>query len=254
MPIRVLIVDDEPLARERIRTLLAEEQDVEIVGECVNGTEALAAIAEKLPDGVFLDVQMPGLTGFDVLRSLPEGVAPVIIFTTAHDEFALQAFEVNASDYLLKPFKQARFRQALDRLRREAASPSAAGTNRQLTNWLDQRAPLAPGLRRLMVRTGDRVVILRLEEIDWIEAAGNYAILHVGKTNHLLRETMTRLEEQLPSELFFRASRSAFIHISRVRELQPLPGGQHVILLQDGQKVTMTRPLRDLQEHLGLNA
>lgn len=252
MSIRVLIVDDEPLARERIRTLLADETDITVVGECANGTEALAGITEHTPDGVFLDVQMPGMTGFEVLRALPPELAPVIIFTTAHDEFALEAFEVNASDYLLKPFKQARFRQALDRLRREASTPSAAGTNRRLATWLEQRAPVPPGQRRLMVRSGDRVVVLRLEEIDWIEAAGNYAILHVGKANHLLRETMTRLEEQLPIELFFRASRSAFVHLPRIRELQPLPGGQHVILLQDGQKVTMTRPLRELQEHLGI--
>lgn len=254
MPLRVLIADDEPLARERVRTFLAEVPEVEIVGEATHGTEALAAIVDRSPDVVFLDVQMPGLTGFEVLRALPADVAPAIIFTTAHDEFALQAFDVNAVDYLLKPFKLARFQQAVERVRKglEARAGGPASANRRLTNWLDQQAPIPPGQRRLMVRTNERVILVRLEEIDWIEAAGNYAILHCGKLSHVLRETMGRLEEQLPAELFFRASRSAFVHLQRIRELQPLPGGQYVVLLHDGQKVTMTRPLRDLQERLGL--
>lgn len=252
MPLRVLIVDDEPLARERVRDLLAGCEDIEIVGEIGNGTDALAAIVEHRPDVVFLDIQMPGMTGFEVLRALPGDVAPAIVFTTAHDDFALEAFEVNAADYLLKPFKVARFQQAVERARRAAESRTAAPANRRLAQWLDQRAPMPPGLRRLMVRTNERVIFVRLDEIDWIEAAGNYAILHVGKANHILRETMSRLEADLPSDLFFRVSRSAFIQLARVRELQPLPGGQHVVILQDGQKVTMTRPLRDIQERLAL--
>lgn len=250
MPLRVLIADDEPLARERVRGFLEGTPDTEVVRECASGTEALQAIVEASPEVVFLDVQMPGLTGFEVLQALPEGVAPAIVFTTAHDQFALEAFEVNAVDYLLKPFKPARFQQALERARLAVRARTPAQANRQLSQWLHQRAPLPPGQRRLMVKDTDRVVFVRLEDIDWIEAAGNYAVLHVGKACHVLRETMSRLEEELPESLFFRVSRSAFIHLQRIRELQPLPGGQHVIILQDGQKITMTRPLRDLQTRL----
>ncbi len=252
MPLRVLIADDEPLARERVRTFLAEIPDVTVTAECANGTETLAGIVEQAPDLVFLDVQMPGMTGFEVLRALPPDVTPAIVFTTAHDEFALQAFDVNAVDYLLKPFKQARFAQAVERARKGVESRSTGPTNQRLAHWLDQQAPLPPGQRRLMVRTNERVIFVRLDEIDWIEAAGNYAILHCGKVNHVLRETMGHLEEQLPPDLFFRASRSAFVHVPRIKELQPLPGGQYVVILHDGQKLTMTRPLRDLQERLGL--
>lgn len=252
MTLRALIIDDEPLARERVRSFLSQTPDIEIAGECANGTDALTALTEQRPDIAFLDVQMPGMTGFEVLRALPADVNPAIIFTTAHDEFAIEAFDVNAVDYLLKPYKLARFQQAVERARKAVESRTTGPANRRLTQWLDQRSPLPTGQRRLMVRTNDRVVFVRLDEIDWIEAAGNYAILHVGKQNHILRETMSRLESDLPAELFFRASRSAFVHLSRVRELQPLPGGQHVIVLQDGQKVTMTRPLRDIQERLTL--
>ncbi len=252
MPLRVLIVDDEPLARERVRGFLAEAPEVEIIGECASGTEALTTIVEQKPDAVFLDIQMPGMTGFEVLRALPADISPAIIFTTAHDEFALEAFDVNAADYLLKPFKLARFQQAVERARRACETRTTEPAKQRLTQWLDQKLPLPPGQKRIMVRTNDRVIFVRLDDIDWIEAAGNYAILHVGKSNHILRETMTHLEDQLPLDLFFRASRSAFIHLARIRELQPLPGGQHVVILQDGQKITMTRPLRDIQERLAL--
>lgn len=250
MPLRVLIADDEPLARERVRGFLQQVSDVEVVAEAATGTEALTAIMNGEPDVVFLDVQMPGMTGFEVLQALPPGVAPAIVFTTAHDNFALEAFEVNAADYLLKPFKLARFQQAVERARRavEARTPGVA--NRKLATWLEQRAPLPPGQRRLMVKDPDRVVFVRLDDIDWIEAAGNYAVLHVGRTSHVLRETMVNLEQELPDELFFRVSRSAFVHLQRIRELQPMPGGQHVVILHDGQKVTMTRPLRELQARL----
>lgn len=250
MPLRTLIADDEPLARERVRAFLQQLPDVEICAECATGTETLSRIVELGPEVVFLDVQMPGMTGFEVLQALPTGVAPAIIFTTAHDNFALEAFEVNAVDYLLKPFKLARFQQAVERARRAVESQTPTQSNRRLTQWLEQRAPVPPGQRRLMVKDPDRVVFVRLDEIDWIEAAGNYAVLHVGRATHILRETMSNLERELPEELFFRVSRSAFVHLQRIRELQPMPGGQHVVILQDGQKVTMTRPLRELQARL----
>ncbi len=250
MPLRVLIVDDEPLARERVRGFLQHSTDVETLGECASGTEALAAIVSHHPDVVFLDVQMPGMTGFEVLQALPPGEAPAIVFTTAHDQFALEAFEVNAADYLLKPFKLARFQLAVERARRAVETRAPAQSNRRLAEWLEKRVPVPPGQRRLLVKDTDRVVIVRLDDIDWIGAAGNYAVLHAGKTNHILRETMGNLESSLPEELFFRVSRSAFVHLQRIRELQSLPGGQHVVILHDGQKITMTRPLRELQAHL----
>ncbi len=250
MPLRTIIADDEPLARERVRTFLQQTPDIEVVAECASGTEALSAVVGCQPDLVFLDVQMPGMTGFEVLQALPAGVTPAIVFTTAHDNFALEAFEVNAVDYLLKPFKLARFQQAVERTRRALEARTPGSSNRKLTQWLEQRAPLPPGQRRLMVKDSDRVVFVRLDDIDWIEAAGNYAVLHVGRASHILRETMVHLEQDLPEELFFRVSRSAFVHLQRIRELQPMPGGQHVVILQDGQKVTMTRPLRELQARM----
>jgi two-component system LytT family response regulator len=252
MPLRILIVDDEPLARDRVRNLLRDAPDLELLPDCTNGEEALAAIAAQRPDVVFLDVQMPGLTGLEVLRALPDDVQPAVVFTTAHDDFALEAFEVNAVDYLLKPFKPSRFQTALARARQQAATRTAGESNRQLKSWLDRKAPLAPGARKLMVRNPDRVVFVRVDEIDWIEAAGNYAILHLGKTTHILRETMTHLEATLPEEIFFRASRSALVNLHRVRELHPLPGGQHVMLLHDGQKVPTTRAMKEIQERLGV--
>jgi two-component system LytT family response regulator len=250
MKIRVLLVDDEPLARERLRRFLEKEAEVEMVGECANGREAVSAIKRHSPDLVFLDVQMPELDGFGVLAELKHEPMPAIIFVTAHDQFALRAFEVHALDYLLKPFDRERFqkalRRAMDHLQRRAA-----GT-------LDQRlsallADVAPGQKywdRLAVKSAGRVIVLKTEDIDWIEAADNYVNLHVGNESHLHRETMATLAERLSPEKFLRISRSTIVNVDRIKELQPLFHGEYSVLLRNGARLTLSRGYRDKLDQL----
>jgi len=245
-----LIVDDEPLARERIRTLLAPERDIEVVGECANGNDALAALKQKSPDLLFLDVQMPGMGGFEVLRALEPERMPLVIFVTAYDQHALKAFEVHALDYLLKPFKQARFRETLQRARELLANREAAAASKSLLALLGQVQSAPEHLARIPVRNGDRVVFVKTTQIDYIEAAGNYVVIHAGKENHVVRETITALEQKLDPKKFLRVSRSTLVNVDQIKELQPLFKGEHAILLQNGKQVTMTRGLREVQEAL----
>jgi two-component system LytT family response regulator len=250
-PVRVLIVDDEPLARERVRSLLAREADVEIVAECADGGEAVKAVRELKPDVMLLDIQMPELDGFGVLRELGTDL-PVVIFVTAFDEHAVKAFEVHALDYLLKPFKPARLRQALDRARRQLSGSGDAGTVDRILSLLEQQREQAKQawLTRIPVRTGDRVRFVKTEDLDWIEASGNYVILHAGKEKHTIRETLGTLEGRLSPKHFQRLSRSAVVNLDRVREVQPLFHGEHVAILTDGTRINMTRGLRELQERM----
>ena len=245
--VRTLIVDDEPLARERVRQLLAEEADVEIVGEFEDGLTALEAIRKQGPDLVFLDVQMPELDGFGLLTQLDPTRLPAIIFVTAHDQFALRAFEVHALDYLLKPFDQERFRTALDHARAWLARRGSEELDTRLSSLLaDLRGPATPKVPdRLAVKTGGRVILLKAEEIDWVEAADNYVSLHVGVASHLLRETMNSIEHRLPSHRFLRISRSTIVNLDRVRELQPLFHGEYAVILTDGTRLTLSRGYRD---------
>jgi two-component system LytT family response regulator len=250
MKLRAIIADDEPLARERIRTLAADEADLEIVAECSNGAQTLKAAQEQEPDLLFLDVQMPRLDGFEVLAALaPEGI-PAVIFTTAHDEHAIRAFEVNALDYLLKPFTEARFKAAVQRARQEIAGSGRARTERKLTALLGQVPSTAAGSGRLLVRTPERILFLKPEEIDHVEAAGNYVILHVGKERHILRETTVAMEGRLGPAGFLRISRSAIVNLSRIREVQPLGPGQYSVLLKTGARLDMTCSLSELQARL----
>lgn len=250
MRIRTLIVDDEPLARERVRLLLAEEPDVEILAECANGPEAIDAIEARRPDLVFLDIQMPEVSGFDVLRALPPDTWPLVIFVTAHDRHAIEAFEIRALDYLLKPFKRARFRLALARAREHLESRTTAGLNARLRELLESTPTEPAYLSRLAVKTGDRTLFVKVEDIDFIESAANYAVLHTAKENHVVRETLTNLEARLSPKHFLRISRSTMVNLDRVRELQPLSPGEHVLVLTDGRKLTVTRGLREVQERL----
>lgn len=250
----MLIVDDEALARERLRTLLAKEADVSVVGECANGGEAVASIRALKPDLVFLDIRMPGLDGFDVLRELGDGL-PAVVFVTAFDAYAVKAFEAHALDYLLKPVKPARLRQTLERARsRPAVAADAAvdAMGARLLALLEERAREEGSgyLSRLVVRTGDRVRFVKTGEIDWIEASGNYIIVHAGGEKHTLRETLGAIEAKLAPKRFQRLSRSAVVNLDRIREVQPLFHGEHVVILHDGARIPMTRGLRELQERL----
>jgi two-component system LytT family response regulator len=249
MKIRVMIVDDEPLARKRIQLFLLDEPDLEIVGECVNGTEAIEQIGRYNPDLVFLDVQMPEVSGFDVLRALPADRWPLVIFVTAHDQHALEAFEVHALDYLLKPFKLSRFRQALQRARQNLNAQDVKGQNQRFREWLVAQEEIAyPS--RLTVKSGEHTVFVEVSDVDCIEAAGNYAILHVGATNHILRETLANLEAKLSPKRFLRVNRSAIVSLDRIKAVQPATRGEHVVLLKDGRKFTLTRGVREVQHRL----
>jgi two-component system LytT family response regulator len=250
MTIRALIVDDEALARGRIRKLLTGEPDLEIVGECSNGPEAIDFIRERRPELVFLDVQMPEVSGFGVLRALPPDTWPAVIFVTAHDQHAIEAFEVHALDYLLKPFTQARLLAAVQRARQHLQARETAALNERLAQWLKSSAPEPAYLSRIAVKTGSQTLFIRIEEIDYIESAANYAVLHVGSQNHVLRETLINLEAKLPPRLFLRISRSLIVNLERIKGIQSAPGGEYVVGLEGGQQLLMTRGIREVQERL----
>ena len=252
MKIRTLIVDDEPLARERLRKLLQEEEDIEILSECDNGTEAVATIREQKPGLVFLDVQMPELDGFGVLAQLDAGSMPAIIFVTAHDKFALRAFEVHALDYLLKPFDRERFQAALCRARQQLQQGSAAELSQRLTALFADLKSGSKPQDRLAVKSSGRVLFVKLDDIDWVEAADNYVNLHVGSESHLLRETMGALEDKLPARKFLRISRSTIVNVERIKEMQPMFHGEYAVILRTGTRLTLSRGYRDkLNQLLG---
>jgi two-component system LytT family response regulator len=255
MKIRALIVDDEPLARERIRTLLADEPDVEMIGECAAGREAIAAIQRQNPDLIFLDVQMPELDGFGVLQMIGAERMPAIIFVTAYDQYALRAFEVQALDYLLKPFDRERFQKALQRARLQIQQAKDGDLNQRLLALLENLQPEKKRLERLVVKSGGRVFFLKAEEIDWFEAAGNYVRLHAGRESHLLRETIKNLETQLDPKKFLRLNRSTIVRIDRIKELRPWFNGEYAIILQDGARLTSSQGYREkLDALLGKSA
>jgi two-component system, LytTR family, response regulator len=249
MKIRALIVDDEPLARQRIRQLLGEEPDIELLGECASGPEALALIQRDQPDLMFLDVQMPEMDGFALLAAIPPEQVPIVIFVTAYDQHALKAFEVKALDYLLKPFKPARFKETMQRAReRLSANLKDGPAVKALLDLLGQRSGGTAYLTRLSVKAPDRIVFLKTEQIDCIESAGNYVAVLVGKETHILRETLNALEAKLNPERFLRISRSAIVNLDRVKELQPHFHGEHVVILHNGKRLTMTRGLREVEQ------
>lgn len=243
MTLRVLVVDDEPLGREGVRLLLREEPDVEIVGEASNGEEAVMAIDSLRPDVVFLDVQMPGLDGFGVLEALDMERAPAVIFVTAHDEFALRAFDTHAVDYVLKPIEPERLRRAVRRAR-ALVEARPAELDERLRALLDD---VRPGrfVERLAVRVGGRILFVRATDVDWIAAEGNYARLHVGKESHLIRETMSTLESRLDPTRFVRIHRSTIVNSDRITQLEPLFQGDFVVVLQDGTRLPSSRAYRE---------
>jgi two-component system LytT family response regulator len=251
MKLRTLIVDDEPLARERMRSLLEAEADITIVGECRDGREAVDAIKRESPDLVFLDVQIPELDGFQVLAAIAGDKAPAIVFVTAYDQYALQAFEVHAVDYLLKPFDEDRFRRALDRAR-EAVTRDKGDLSEKLLSLLQELKAPHGYIERLVVKSAGRLFFLRTDEIEWVESAGNYVCLHVRGESHLLRETMTGLEARLDPARFVRIHRTAIVNIDQIKELQPLFHGEYQVVLRDKTELTLSRGYRDrLQEVIG---
>jgi two-component system LytT family response regulator len=244
MKVRVLVVDDEPLARERLTTLLADDPEVELIGSCADGPSAVAAIRGESPDLVFLDVQMPGCDGFGVVNAIGPDRMPITIFVTAYDRYALQAFEARALDYLLKPFDRDRFTVAIGRAKQELRRERDSGVHEKLQALLEDVKPSSTGLDRLAIKSGGSVHFLRADEIDWVEAAGNYTRLHVGKQIHLLRETMTALETRLDPKRFARIHRSTIVNLERVKELQPYFHGDYIVLMRDGTQLTLSRNYR----------
>ena len=252
-PIRVLIVDDEPLARRRLRRLLANHRDVEILGDCGDGAAAITAILQQRPDLVFLDVQMPEMGGFEVLRALPAASSPFVIFVTAYDRYALDAFEVHALDYLLKPFDRERFEKAFERARGEIRRGRVADLHQRLSHLFSvadspKHAPpetADPKLSRILVREGRRAFFVPLPEIEWIEAAGNYLEIHHGETVSLVRQTMKRMEKKLDPKQFLRIHRSTIVNLDRVEEIRPGDRGESLVIMKDGTALILSRTYRE---------
>ncbi len=250
--LRTLIVDDEPLARERLASLLSAEQDVDVIGQCRDGEEAVLSIQQHKPDLVFLDIQMPAVSGFDVIDAVGSEHMPLVIFVTAYDQHALRAFKVRALDYLLKPFDRERFQDALQRARTHIQRDESDDVGRRLLALVKDLRRDQPRTDRLVIKSGGRLFFLRSDEIDWVEASGNYVRLHVGGTSHMLRETMNAIEGRLDADKFFRIHRSRMVNIERVQEMQPWLNGEYAVVLRSGTRLTLSRGYRErLQERLG---
>jgi two-component system, LytTR family, response regulator len=257
-PVRVLIVDDEPPARRTLADLVAADPEAVVAGECGSGAEAVEAIRRLAPDVVLLDVQMPELDGFGVLEALAPAEIPLVVFVTAYDRYAVRAFEIHALDYLLKPFDDERFTAALGRAKEAIHRREVDQIGRRLAELLAERRGETAGaeptgdapLKRLLIRGGGRVVLLPVEEIDWIEAADYYARVHAGGAHHLIRESLSALEEKLDPARFARVHRSAIVNLDRVRELRPLFKGNCLVVLADGTELPLGRARRATVERL----
>lgn len=254
--IRTLIVDDEPIARSNLRALLRSCPDVELIGECGSGAQALRAIQSDPPDLLFLDVQMPEMSGFELLKQIDYGRIPAVIFVTAYDQYALKAFEVQALDYLLKPFDDDRFALALDRARNQLQQREAAGLKDRLRELLEGSGeaalimPRAEYEEKFLIKSASHIFFVKAGELDWIEAADYYVCLHVGSQSHLLRATMSEMEVKLDPELFCRIHRSAIVNLSRIREVQTRPGGEYVVILADGTALRLSRSRKEQIEQI----
>lgn len=252
MSLRTVVADDEELGRERLARMLKTDPEVELVGVCAGGEEALEAIRRLEPDVAFLDVQMPGLDAFALMAALPEHRGPAIVLVTAHVDYAIKAFERNAVDYVLKPFSHARVRAALARARERLAARSGAGMQQVLSALRDLEHKVEHPAGRIAVRTNGSTFFLKVESVDWIEAAGKYLHLHVGKQVHTIRGTMGGLQETLDPTGFVRVSRSAIVNVDRIQEIQPWFQGAHLLILRDKTQLTSTRRYRrNLRRLLG---
>jgi two-component system LytT family response regulator len=246
MMIRTLIIDDVQLARERLKRCLADEPEVEIVGECDNGEQAVESIRALGPDLIFLDVQMPALDGFGVLNAFNGERLPAVIFVTAYNEYAIQAFEVHALDYLLKPVDCERLSRAVERAKSQWAQPAQSSElDRRLRAMLDDIKGGPKFLKRLTIKLAGRTILLPTDEIDWIETYGNYLKVHAGRESHLIRGTMQSLEAKLDPERFVRVHRSVIVNIEKIKEIYPRSNGDQDLVLQNGQQLMMSRNYRD---------
>jgi len=243
--IRTLIVDDEPLSRQGIRAVLEKDPEIQVLGEAADGLEALERIRADHPDLVFLDVQMPEMNGFDVLDALAPEELPLVVFVTAYDQYALNAFQVHALDYLLKPYEDARMLEALDHVKVQLRQKNGTHTTKRLLDMLDTTKGERNRTGRIMVRSGGRITFVRVDDVDWIEAQGDYVCLHTQGKKHLVREKISDMEAQLSPEHFLRIHRSTMINVSRIKEMQPLFHGEYSVMLQDGTRLTMSRSFRD---------
>ena len=233
--------------------MLRDETDIEIIGMPASGRQALEAINKLSPDLVFLDIQMPELDGFGVLAQMRPQHTPVIVFVTARDDYALKAFDVHAVDYLVKPCTRDRLLTALHRAREQFQNREGNEVQQRLTSLLDDLKSEPKRMERLAVKSNDRVLFLRLADIDWVESADNYVKLHVGNVAHMSRETMTALEAKLPSDRFTRISRSAIVNMEQIKELQPMFHGEYVVILRNGERLILTRSYRGKLQQLGLS-
>lgn len=250
--IRALVVDDEPLARDMIREMLAGDSEVEVVGECANGREAIEAIKASTPDLVFLDIQMPELGGFELLESLGPNATPYVIFVTAYDQYAVRAFEVHALDYLLKPFDRERFEVAWQRAKDQIKLDRTSRRDQDIIALLEELKAGPRYLERLVIKNGGRVFFLHVQDVYCIEAEGNYVRVYDIQKGYLLRETISSLEEQLDPKQFLRIHRSAIVRIDRIKEMQPWFHGEYRIIMENGKQLALSRNYRaNLQEAVG---
>ena len=253
MSFTALLVDDEPLAREGLRMLLAADPDVTAIYEAKNGREAVAGIQDTRPGLVFLDVQMPEMDGFQVVEEVGAEQMPPVVFVTAHDQYAIQAFDINAIDYLLKPVTAERFAKAMARVKSRLETKSAEESSRRILSMLETLAAPRRAVKRLAVRSGGKTVFVDVEDVDWIEAAENYVQLHAGRSTHLLHVTMNTMEQSLDGEVFLRIHRSIIVNVRRIREMQPVAHGEYVITLENGVRVQSGRMYNERLKALTAN-
>ena len=244
--LRALLVDDEPLARDLLRTMLAQVGGVTILGESGDGADAITKIESLQPDVVFLDIQMPEGSGFDVVRALDPEVLPAIVFVTAFDQYALRAFEVHALDYLLKPYDLERLSGAVAKVKRMIARPRSDrdAENQRVRELLASVRMESAQAQRLVIKEGERTILQRVDGIDWVEADAKYARVHTTERTYTVRETMRNIESRLDPTRFMRVSRSAIVNLDRVKEIQPWFNGEYVLIMQNGAKITTTRSYR----------
>lgn len=250
LTIRTVLADDEPLARQKLNILLSAESGIEVLAECRNADETLAALRAYRPDLLLLDVQMPDADGFDVLKRIPPEQMPIVVFTTAYDQYAIQAFEAHALDYLLKPFDQERLHRALERVRNELLRPQDPEMTRRLLALLQHVRPTSPAEQRLVIRAGGKVVFLEINEIEWIEAAANYVRVHAGPESYMLRGNIGRIAEALDPAQFARIHRSTIVNIREIRELQPCNSGEFIVVLRNGKELPGSRGYRVVLQDL----